>query len=71
MYFWTHTVWETESRETTKRNFREAKEITEVAGTFCDKGGVSPSKITVLCSYRGQVSLTSDDEHTFNYEFLL
>ncbi|XP_078352981.1 NFX1-type zinc finger-containing protein 1-like isoform X1 [Oculina patagonica] len=55
MYFWTHTVWETESRETTKRNFREAKEITEVAGTFCDKGGVLPKDITVLCSYRGQV----------------
>jgi len=56
MYFWTHTTWESESSETSKRNTREAREITEVATTFCVKGGVPPSKITVLCSYRGQAS---------------
>ena len=58
MFFWSHTVWEDESKEShSKRNSREAKEITEVAKTFCDKGGVLPSKITVLCSYRGQASI--------------
>jgi len=55
MYFWTHTVWESEPKGHSKRNSREAREITEVAKTFCKEGGVPPSKITVLCSYRGQV----------------
>jgi len=55
MYFYTHTAWESESKDTSKRNTREALEITEVAKTFCLKGKVLPSKITVLCSYRGQV----------------
>ena len=57
MYFWTHTNWESASSEPSKRNSREAREITEVAKTFCVKGGVEPLKITVLCSYRGQASL--------------
>ena len=57
MYFWTHTDWEEESKNShSKRNITEARKITEVAKTFCEKGGVPPSKITVLCSYRGQVS---------------
>ena len=61
MYFWTHTEWESDSKAShSKRNSREAREITEVAKTFCEKGGVSPSKITVLCSYRGQVGVCTD-----------
>ena len=61
MYFWTHTKWESDSTAShSKRNSREAREITEVAKTFCEKGGVSPSKITVLCSYRGQVGVCTD-----------
>ena len=51
-------MWDSETRDShSKRNSREAKEITEVAKTFLVKGRVLPSKITVLCSYRGQVSL--------------
>ena len=57
MYFWTHTKWESESIEHSKRNSREAQEITKVAKTFCQEGGIHPSKITVLCSYRGQVNI--------------
>lgn len=60
MYFWTHTSWESELSETSKRNTREAREITKVATTLCVEGGVFPSKITVLCSYRGQASYTPD-----------
>nr|XP_058942771.1 NFX1-type zinc finger-containing protein 1-like [Pocillopora verrucosa] len=57
MYFWTHTSHEDESKNShSKTNVTEAKKITEVAKTFCEKGGVPPSKITVLCSYRGQVA---------------
>jgi len=56
MYFWTHTAREEEDKFSySKRNHHEAKKITEVAKTFCHEGGVPPSKITVLCSYRGQV----------------
>ncbi|XP_015754366.1 PREDICTED: uncharacterized protein LOC107334006 [Acropora digitifera] len=56
MYFWTHTAREEEDKFSySKRNSHEAKKITEVAKTFCHEGGVPPSKITVLCSYRGQV----------------
>ena len=59
MYFWTHTERESESETShSKRNSHEAKEITRVAKTFCQDDGVPPSKITVLCSYRGQVSVT-------------
>ena len=57
MYFWGHTRSEEEEEFShSKRNYHEAKKITEVAKTFCLEGGVSPSKITVLCSYRGQAS---------------
>ena len=56
MYFWTHTEWESEASHS-KRNSHEAKEITRVAEKFCQEGGVHPSKITVLCSYRGQASV--------------
>ncbi|KAK2558264.1 NFX1-type zinc finger-containing protein 1 [Acropora cervicornis] len=57
MYFCTHTEWETEDKFShSKRNHHEAKKITEVAKTFCHVGGLAPSKITVLCSYRGQAS---------------
>ncbi|PFX18911.1 Helicase required for RNAi-mediated heterochromatin assembly 1 [Stylophora pistillata] len=55
IYFWTHTDWEDESKNShSKRNITEAKKITEVARTFRERE-VPPSKITVLCSYRGQV----------------
>ena len=60
MYFWTHAKRESESKSSpSKRNSHEAEKITEVAEELCREGGVCPSKITVLCSYRGQVSLIS------------
>ncbi|XP_015763067.1 PREDICTED: NFX1-type zinc finger-containing protein 1-like [Acropora digitifera] len=55
MYFWTHTKLEEDKFSHSKRNSCEAEKITEVAKTFCQEGRVPPSKITVLCSYRGQV----------------
>ena len=59
MYFWTHTEPESESKAShSKRNTYEAEEITRVAQIFCQDGGISPSRITVLCSYRGQVSVS-------------
>ena len=58
MYFWTHTELESDSKNShSKFNEEEAKEITKVAEAFCGEGQVSPSGITVLCSYRGQASL--------------
>ena len=60
MYFWTHTECESESKNShSKLNKKEAEKITEVAEKFCREGEVLPSKITVLCSYRGQASLHS------------
>ena len=60
MYFWTHTAWESDSKNShSKLNVEEAKEITKVAEVFCREGQVLPSRITVLCSYRGQASLQS------------
>ena len=57
MYFWTHTDPETEHASHSKRNIKEVDEITKVAKTFLRNGNVDPNKITVLCSYRGQVSI--------------
>jgi len=57
MYFCEHTSSESTSDDHSKRNPHEAREITEVAKTFCQKGRVDPSKITVLCAYRGQASV--------------
>ncbi|CAH3144169.1 unnamed protein product, partial [Porites lobata] len=62
MYFWTHTKWESEASHS-KRNSREAEEITRVAKFFCQEGEVHPSKITVLCSYRGQASVKEIESH--------
>ena len=56
MYFWTHTKWESEASHS-KRNSRQAEEITRVAEFFCQEGEIHPSKITVLYSYRGQASV--------------
>lgn len=57
MYFCEHTSSESASKDHSKRNRHEAGEITEVAKTFCQEGRVDPSKITVLCAYRGQASV--------------
>ncbi|XP_068728425.1 NFX1-type zinc finger-containing protein 1-like [Montipora capricornis] len=55
MYFWTHTAHEKDSPSShSKLNYCEAGKISEVAKSLCLKG-VPPAKITVLCSYRGQV----------------
>ena len=56
MYFCSHKSLESASEDHSKRNSHEAREITKVAETFCQKGRVHPSKITVLCAYRGQAS---------------
>ncbi|KAJ7323744.1 NFX1-type zinc finger-containing protein 1 [Desmophyllum pertusum] len=58
MYFYDyHTSYESASKDShSKRNSHEAREITEVAKNFCQEGRVPPSKIAVLCSYRGQAS---------------
>ncbi|XP_078352980.1 uncharacterized protein LOC144637775 isoform X2 [Oculina patagonica] len=57
MYFWTHTIGESDSKNShSKLNEAEARKITEVAERLCGEGQVLPSKITVLCSYRGQVT---------------
>ncbi len=61
MYFWTHTIGESDSKNShSKLNEAEARKITEVAERLCGEGQVLPSKITVLCSYRGQASLRCD-----------
>ena len=57
MYFCEHTSSESTSKDHSKRNSHEAREITEVAKTFCQAGRVDPSRITVLCAYRGQASV--------------
>ena len=56
MYFCRHTSEEKPSKDShSKRNVHEARMITEAAKTFCQQG-VRPSRITVLCAYRGQAS---------------
>ena len=57
MYFCEHTSSERASKDHSKRNPDEAREITSVVKTFCEKGRVDPSRITVLCAYRGQASI--------------
>ena len=57
MYFFEHTSSESKSKDHSYRNPHEAREITRVLKTFCEKGRVDPSKITVLCAYRGQASV--------------
>ena len=57
MYFCEHTSSESTSKDHSYRNPHEAREITKVLKTFCEKGKVDPSKITVLCAYQGQASV--------------
>ena len=57
MYFCEHTSPESTSKDHRYRNLHEAREITRVVKTFCEKGRVDPKKITVLCAYRGQASV--------------
>lgn len=60
MYFIDHTHYESEAPGTySKRNKYEAKEISKVVQHLCDQQRVPPKKITVLCSYRGQVGCIS------------
>lgn len=64
MYFIDHTHYESGAPGTySKRNEYEAKEIVKAVQYLCDQG-VPPSKITVLCSYRGQVGRTSVSLYT-------
>ncbi|XP_020632533.1 uncharacterized protein LOC110069360 isoform X2 [Orbicella faveolata] len=70
MYFCEHTSSESTSDDHSKRNPHEAREITEVAKTFCQKGRVDPSKITVLCAYRGQVTEIIERFKSSNVEAL-
>ena len=76
MYFCRHTSEEKPSKDShSKRNVHEARMITEAAKTFCQQG-VHPSRITVLCTYRGQASelrmlLISKTEVLFDPEIKL
>ncbi|XP_078352990.1 NFX1-type zinc finger-containing protein 1-like [Oculina patagonica] len=70
MFFCYHTSFESASKDHSKRNSHEAREITKVAERFCQEGRVLPSRITVLCAYRGQVTEMKECFKSSNVEKL-